>query len=357
MRCRSRSGARRALQRVLRLLIRLAALPVFAGAPYHWDLPKGFPAPPVPASNPMAEAKVRLGRYLFYDKRLSVNGTQSCASCHKQELAFTDGRAAAQGATGESHPRSAMSLVNVAYSPVLGWSNPTLKSLEQQALVPMFGEHPVELGLKGREAAVIEALHAEPVYRELFPQSFPEAADPFTTANVTRAIAAFERTIISARSSYDRYYRGGDRSAISDSAKRGETVFYSDPVAGCYRCHGGFNFSDASFHNTALYVVYPEPNTGIFEFTKAPADRGKFKVPTLRNIALTAPYMHDGNIETLEEVIEHYARGGRAHENPLKDARMRPIGMTEQNRKDLVEFLRSLTDTELIHDPRFADPW
>jgi cytochrome c peroxidase len=249
-----------------------------------------------------------------------------------------------------------MSLVNVAYSTALGWSNPTLTALEQQALVPMFGEHPVELGLKGREQAVLEALRGEAVYRELFPQAFPGGADPFSIANVTRALACFERTIISARSPYDRYYTGGDRSAISDSAKRGEVVFFTDPVAGCFRCHGGFNFSDNTFHNTALYLDYPEPNVGIFEYTRRAADRGKFKVPTLRNIALTAPYMHDGSIATLEEVIDHYAAGGRAHENPQKDRRMQRIALTAQNRKDLLEFLRSLTDTEVTRDRRFSDP-
>ena len=189
----------------------LAPILLCAGE-YHWDLPKGFPQPRVPASNPMSEAKVRLGRYLFYDKRLSLNGTQSCASCHRQELAFTDGRAAALGATGEPHPRGAMSLVNVAYAATLTWSNPDLRSLEKQALIPMLGEHPVELGLAGREAAVLVTLRAEPVYRGLFPQSFPETAEPFNLANAANAIAAFERTIISARSPYDRYYRGGDKS-------------------------------------------------------------------------------------------------------------------------------------------------
>jgi cytochrome c peroxidase len=305
----------------------------------------------------MSQAKVRLGRYLFYDKRLSINGTQSCATCHQQALAFTDGRATALGATGQPHSRGAMSLVNVAYSSALTWSNPQLSSLEKQALIPMLGEHPVELGLAGREEQVLDLLRSEPVYRDLFPQSFPGSSDAFCIDNIAKAIAAFERTIISARSPYDRYYTGGDKSAISDAAKRGEVVFFTDPVAGCFRCHGGFNFSDGAFHNTALYLDYPAPNVGISEHTGKVADRGKFKVPSLRNIALTAPYMHDGSIATLEEVLDHYAAGGRAHANPLKDRRMAPIPLTAQNRKDLLEFLRSLTDTEVTRDPRFANPW
>ena len=301
---------------------------------YQWDLPKGFPQPRVPADNPMSEAKVRLGRHLFYDQRLSVNGTQSCATCHRQELAFTDGRAMSVGATGQTHPRSAMSLVNVAYSAALTWSNPNLQSLEEQALVPIFSEHPVELGLRGREEAVMSELRSDPVYRTLFPSAFPEVKPPFTMVHVTKALAAFERTIISTGSPYDRYHSGGDRNAISDSAKRGELVYFVDGLGGCFRCHGGFNFSDVTdydgnestsveFHNTGLYNLpatavresggiigasgisfsYPWPNLGIYEHTKKSADVGKFKAPTLRNVALTAPYMHDGSIATLEEVL------------------------------------------------------
>jgi cytochrome c peroxidase len=335
---------------------------------YEWQLPRGFPQPRVPAGNPMSEEKARLGRYLFYDKRLSANGTQSCATCHRQELAFTDGRATSTGATGQNHPRSAMSLVNVAYSAVLTWANPALRSLEEQALIPMFSEHPVELGLRGHEDAVLDTLRREPVYCDLFPRAFPESKDAFTMANVARALATFERTIISARSPYDRFHLDGERDAISEAAKRGETLFFSDPVASCFRCHGGFNFSDAvafdgsagravQFHNTALYRAYAWPNRGIFEHTRNPSDAGKFKAPSLRNIALTAPYMHDGSITTLEAVLDHYAAGGRAHDNPNRDPRLRKIDLTPQNRADLLAFLRALTDEEVLRDPRFSNPW
>ena len=349
-------------------ILMVAAAAGAAPGEYEWRLPRGFPTPRVPASNPVTELKVRLGRYLFYDQRLSVNGKQSCATCHRQELAFTDGRATSVGATGEIHPRSAMSLVNVAYSAALTWSNPNLRSLEAQALVPMFSESPVELGLRGHESAVLARLRAEPVCRELFPRAFPEAKDPFTILYVTRALAAFERTIISAHSPYDRYHTGGEQDAIPEAAKRGETVFFSDPVAGCYRCHGGFNFSDAvtfegspaapvEFHNTALYKVYSAPNRGIFEHTWKAADAGKFRAPGLRNIAVTAPYMHDGSIPTLEEVLDHYTGGGRAHDNPNKDPRLHKLDLTPQNRADLLEFLRTLTDEDLLRDPRFSNPW
>jgi cytochrome c peroxidase len=350
-------------------------------AAYRWNLPKGFAKPYVPADNPMTAAKVELGRYLFYDVRMSVNGKASCATCHKQELAFTDGRAVGVGATGESHSRGAMSLVNVAYSAALTWSNPEMRSLEKQALVPMFGEHPVELGLHEGDG-FLPMLRSDARYHPLFERAFPGDAGPFTIANVTRALASFERSIISARSPYDSYHFDGEDNAVSDSAKRGETLYFNQHLS-CFRCHGGSNFSDATafeknagrrveFHNTGLYnlpgsLSYPEPNTGIYEFTKAPSDVGKFKAPTLRNIALTAPYMHDGSIATLEGVLDHYAAGGRAvasgphagngHDNPNKDPLIGGFTLSRQDRDDLIEFLKSLTDEAVTHDPRFADPW
>jgi cytochrome c peroxidase len=200
------------------------------GADFDWNLPKGFPHPPVPADNPMSAAKVELGRYLFYDKRMSVNGKASCGSCHRQELAFTDGRARAEGTTGQLHPRGSMSLVNVAYVPRLTWADPALASLEEQALIPMLGEDPLELGLKGRKPEFLAALRRDPLYQRLFPPAFPGARvpggeDAFTLSNVTKAIAAFERTIVSMRSPYDRYRWGDDPSAISDAASVGNYSF------------------------------------------------------------------------------------------------------------------------------------
>jgi cytochrome c peroxidase len=342
--------------------------PAFAAEPeYQWNLPKGFPKPYVPADNPMSAAKVELGRYLFYDTRMSVNGKQSCASCHKQELAFTDGRPVGLGATGESHSRGAMSLVNVAWSGALTWSNPEMRSLEKQALVPMFGQHPVELGLREGDG-FLAVVRSDVKYRELFERGFPSEADRFTIANVTKALASFERSIVSARSSYDRYHYYREDDAISDAAKRGEVQFFDQRLS-CFRCHGGFNFTDSTvsergagrpveFHNTGLYNPYPAPNFGIFEFTKRAADAGKFKAPTLRNIALTAPYMHDGSIPTLEGVLDHYAAGGKnGHDNPNKDPLIGGFVISRQNREDLIEFLKTLSDNEVIRDPKFANPW
>jgi cytochrome c peroxidase len=352
-----------------------------SAAAYAWNLPKGFPKPAVPADNPMTAAKVELGRYLFYDTRMSANGKSSCATCHRQELAFTDGRAVSIGTTGEPHSRGAMSLVNVAYSAALTWSNPQLTALEDQVLTPMYGLHPVELGLRSGDG-FLPRLQSDPKYGVLFERAFPSEGDRFTLKNVTKALASFERSIISARSPYDRYHYGGDDNAVSDSAKRGEILFFNQHLL-CFRCHGGFNFSDATvsersagrtieFHNTGLYNLagqfsYPPPNVGTYEYTKSVSDIGKFKAPTLRNIAITAPYMHDGSIPTLAGVLDHYAGGGRTiglgpyagvgRDNPNKDRLVAGFQLSQQDRADLIAFLESLTDDEVRHDPRFANPW
>lgn len=349
-----------------RLALALVIAASVLGADFDLRLPKGFPRPYVPSDNPLSAEKITLGRFLFYDKRMSVNGKQSCGSCHRQELAFTDGRARAEGTTGQAHPRSSMSLVNIAYAPQLTWANPTLDSLEDQALTPMLGDHPVELGL--REEQFIAYLRQDSRYPQLFRHAFPGDADAFTLQNVTRAIAAFERSIISMRSPYDRYRWDGDANAISDSAKRGELIFSSSERGGCFQCHGGWNFSavrfaegrDAmrpagDFFNTGV-SRYEPPNRGLFEHTGKVGDVGLFRAPTLRNIAMTAPYMHDGSMATLREVIDHYAAGGKmSHIN--KSRILRPLQLTDNDKQDLIEFLKSLTDEELPRDPRWSDPW
>lgn len=227
-----------------------------SGADWNWQLPQGFPKPRVPADNPMTAAKVEFGRHLFYDKRMSVNGKESCASCHKQELAFTDGRAKAEGTTGQLHPRSSMSLVNVAYAPTLTWAHPALDSLEEQALVPMLGENPIELGLKGHEAAFLTVVRTDPTYQRLFPQAFP-GDGPVALQHVRKALAAFERSIVSMRSPYDRYRWQDDPNAISESAKRGEILFSSGERGGCFQCHGGWNFSSVRFEEGARRAAAP----------------------------------------------------------------------------------------------------
>lgn len=350
-------------------------------APYEWKLPAGFPRPKVPADNPMSQVKVQLGRFLFYDTRLSGNGTFSCASCHQQSRAFADSLPLGVGSTGEVHPRGSMSLANVVYAPVLTWANPNLKRLEQQAVVPMFGDSPIELGLAGREDSLLASLRADPRYARMFAESFPADGEPVSITNVTRAIAAFERTLISGRSAYDRYERG-DSSALSPAARRGAEMFFGEKLE-CFHCHGGFAFTNTAdyvgkgfpeieFHNTGLYNIggngaYPAANPGLKEHSGRDDDMGKFKAPTLRNIALTAPYMHDGSIRTLDEVINHYAAGGRTirsganagigSKNPHKSGFVKGFTLSSRERADLLAFLRSLTDSAFITDPRFSDPF
>jgi cytochrome c peroxidase len=338
---------------------------------FKWQLPfERWPLPVVPADNPMSNEKVELGRHLFYDVRLSKNETQSCASCHKQELAFTDGRAVGLGSTGELHSRGSMSLANVAYAQSLTWANPVMLTLERQAHVPIFGDRPIELG-QSAIPELEERLRVVARYEELFAAAFPDQPEPFTTLNVERSLAAFQRVLISGNSAYDRYV-AGESAALSDAAKRGMIFITTneDHRFECNHCHGGLLFSDhvtwqgrsnrgeaLLYHQTGLYDIdgegsYPEPNTGAFDVTLDPADMGKFKVPTLRNIALTAPYMHDGSIKTLSEVLDHYSKGGRAHVTGKTDSLLKPFTITEEEKVDVIAFLNSLTDETFIRDPR-----
>jgi cytochrome c peroxidase len=338
-----------------------------AAADFDWKLPPGFPQPAVPAANPMTAAKVELGRHLFYDSRLSRQEKQSCATCHRQELAFTDGRARPIGVTGQAHPRSSMSLVNVAYVPLLTWANPLLQTLEAQIAVPLFGEHPVEQGMKGDESRFLAMVRGDSTYRALFRQAYPAEPDPYSMGSVINAIAAFVRTIISARSPYDRY-RSGDERAMSESARRGERLFFSDRTA-CSQCHGNFTFGGEVrfeggqephvwYFNTGVTSAYEPPEaTGVHEHTGNRGDVGRFRPPTLRNIGVTAPYMHDGSIATIEDVIDHYAAGGRATGVRNKSPRVRGFSLTAGEKQDLIAFLHSLTDEALLRDPRWSNPW
>ena len=372
------------MKKVLILMAVLAAVALwwFSRTPgWDWELPPDIPPPQVPADNAMSTSKVELGRWLFYDKRVSGNETMACASCHLQVLAFTDGASQSLGATGEAHPRSSMSLVNVAYASRLTWANPLLERLEDQALTPLLGDRPVEMGLQDGESRFAELLRSEPRYAELVARAFPADADPHSLLNGVRAIAAFVRTINSFDAPYDRYL-AGDADALNASAERGMELFFSERLE-CFHCHGGFNFTDSTthantdvervgYHNTGLYNLgntgaYPSANTGLFDMTGERRDMGRFKAPSLRNIAVTAPYMHDGSVATLTDVIANYERGGRLiAEGPFAgDGRLSPFKsefvtgfeLTDVERADLLAFLESLTDKTVLSEPRFSDPF
>lgn len=349
---------------------------------YAFEIPSWMPRPLEPAGNPTTPAKVELGRRLFYDKRLSLNEQISCASCHEQAKAFTDGRRKSPGVTDALTVRNAMTLANAAYSPSLTWANPLLHSMEQQALVPLLGEAPIEMGMAGQDEELAKRLMSEPVYPKLFRKAFPEVGGEISFATVTRALAAFERTLISARSPYDRYRYEGDFEAVSDAVIRGEALFFSEKLE-CHHCHNGVNFNDSifherdpngqrAFHNTGLYNIdgkgaYPAADTGVKDITGRAEDMGRFKTPTLRNVAVTAPYMHDGSVPTLDAAIDHYAAGGRTiaggpnagvgSANPLKSSFIPGFKLTEDERADLLAFLHSLTDEEFLTNPAFSDPW
>lgn len=351
---------------------------------WTWALPAFFPTPKVPADNPMSAAKVELGRFLFYDKRLSGNGRQACAGCHHQDKAFTDGRTQALGSTGELHPRSAQHLSNVVYNATLTWANPSLVTLERQMETPLFGESPIEMGVNdANKDAVLQRLRDDTAvanYPQRFAAAFPGEAQPLGWANVIKAIAAFQRSLISGNSRYDQWLAG--KPVLSEAEQRGMNLFFGEK-AECFHCHGSFNFNDQIVHaasrlvetpfsNTGLYNVggtgaFPEPNRGVFELTAKASDMGKFRAPSLRNVGVTAPYMHDGSVATLPEVLRFYAAGGRnvtsgphagdGRANPFKSDLVSLIALSDQEQADIVAFLQSLTDHDFLTDPRHADPF
>jgi cytochrome c peroxidase len=311
-------------------------------------LPRWFPVPNVPVDNPLTEEKVELGRHLFYEPMLSGNSTYSCAICHQQALAFTDGMAKAIGSEGGEHPRSSMSLANVVYNASFGWADRRW-SLESQMEVPMYNEHPVEMGLKGHEAEVLGRFTADANYVERFRAAFPDETNPISLPNIVSAIASFERIIISADSAFDRYLYRDDHSGMSPAAKRGVALFFSDRLK-CSECHGSVNISGPTIFVGAM----PSDPEAFFHDTGVSPQPEKFRAPTLRNVAVTAPYMHDGSIATLTDVVAHYAAGGR-YPRPKSD-KVRGFAMTPAETADLVAFLESLTDHKFLSNPAFSNP-
>ncbi len=352
-----------------------------ASGDWRWNLPAGFPVPAVPADNPMSAAKVDLGRHLFYDQRLSGNGTQACASCHFQDKAFTDGLAVSKGSTGDFTHRSAQPLGNVAYSPTLTWANPSLLSLEKQMEVPLFGENPVEMGLNdSTKAQVLQRLSALPLYQEKFAAAFASQASPINWQNIIYAIASFQRTLITGNSRYDQFMAG--KTALTAPETRGMNLFFGEK-AECFHCHGSFNFNDQVIHastrvlelpfsNTGLFNIggtgaFPEPNRGVFELSGLPKDMGMFRAPSLRNVEVTAPYTHDGSIKTLESMLDFYAAGGRnissgpnagdGRKNPFKSDLISLINLDAQEKADIVAFLKTLTDHDFLTQPALSSPF
>jgi len=346
---------------------------------YDWNLRESFPKPQVPVDNTMTNDKVKLGRFLFYDKNLSANKSQSCASCHQQSLAFAESLKTSVGSTGEVIRRNSPALVNIAYNKTLTWAHSELKTIERQLLLPMFGEEPVELGITGHEEEVLSRFKTLE-YKTLFNAAFPSEEISFDL--IIKALSSFVRSLTSLDSPFDRYAYDMQDDAISGSALKGMELFFSEKLE-CHHCHGGFNFTQSTFHekqildrkpfhNTGLYMVsekgdYPKKDNGLYEVTLEERDRGRFRAPTLRNISVTAPYMHDGSIATLSEVIDFYAAGGRNIEsgefkgdgriNPLKSRFMKGFELTEEEKQSLLDFLNTLTDQTFLNNPEHSDPF
>jgi cytochrome c peroxidase len=306
-----------------------------AAAGYDWRQTRGVRPPPVPAGNPMSAARVELGRRLFYDADLSVDGTLSCASCHEQHRAFTEGNPTHPGVKGAAGRRNVMGLTNVAYLSPLTWADPAQTTLEAQVAVPVTGDHPMEMGMQGQEAEIARRLGADACYRAMFAAAFPETRGQITFAATANAIGAFERTLLSWNSPYDRYLRG-DRRGLSDTARRGEALFRAK---GCSACHSGPNFTDGRFH--AIADPHGE-DQGLAEKTARPQDRGKFRTPNLRNVELTGPYLHDGSARTIPAAI--FAHDAAA------------AALTQDDALEIEAFLSSLTDRAFVTNPAFSLP-
>jgi cytochrome c peroxidase len=291
------------------------------------EIPLGLDPRPATKDNPPTPARVRLGRQLFFDPILSADGTVACASCHRPEHGFSGGEARPRGVGGRRARRKAPTLFNRAYGAAFFWDGREA-TLEAQALRPI--EDPDEMG--SRLDDVVRRLRDHAGYRARFAAAFPDGVTP---ANLGTALADFERLLLRGGSRVDRFRRRGEAAALSAEERHGLWLYESK--AGCWRCHGGANFTDEGFHNTG---VGWGADPGRQAVTGRADDRGKFKTPTLRGIALTAPYMHDGSVATLEDVVRFYDKGGGA--NPLRDPALAPLGLTPEEARALVAFLKAL---------------
>lgn len=346
-------------------------------------VPARFPLPAIPDVNRPTAEKVALGRRLFYDPKLSFNSTTSCATCHKQELGFADGVAHPAGATGALHPRNSQGLQNVAYFASLTWASRTLVRLEEQIRVPILGDRPIELGVsEGNRDQLLARLAGDPAYSGLFAQAFPDSASGPNIDKVVFALSTFVRTMNSADSPYDRY-QAGDSKALTKQQLEGLALFQGEELE-CFHCHSGANstvsYADIRttsetatypFFNNGLYNVdgagsYPAIDQGLYQDTLNPAHRGKFRPSSLRNIALTGPYMHDGSKTDLNAVLDHYAAGGTlttegpnagdGRRNPTKSALVRGFVLTAEDRAAVLAFFESLTDQTFLHRKDLASP-
>jgi cytochrome c peroxidase len=294
----------------------------------------GQPEIEYPADNPPSEAARNLGKRLFYEPLMSKDGSTSCASCHLPERAFSDTSMVSSGFASRLGTRNSSPLFNLAYHPYFTREG-GVATLEMQVLVPIQEAHEFNTNI----LTIAEELGKDSTYQQMSRLAFGRALDYYV---ITRAIANFERTLISSSSAFDRYF-AGDKASINSQELKGMKLFYSDKTR-CGTCHSGFNFTNYSFANNGLYADYSDP--GRFRLTKDKEDLSMFKVPSLRNVEFTAPYMHDGSLKTLEEVVEHYNSGGESHTN--KSIKIQALNLARDEKEALVSFLKSLSDHEFI---------
>lgn len=303
-------------------------------------IPPGFPPPVFPVDNELTAARFALGKRLFYDVALSRDSTISCASCHAPSHAFSDSVAFSPGAGSAAGKRNSPTLANVGYHPYFTREG-GVPTLEMQIFVPIQEHNEFDFNI----LLIANRLKTDSIYTRMSREAYGRDPDFYI---ITRSIACFERTLVSGQSPFDEFFFQGKTEALTASERRGKDLFFSEKT-NCTGCHAGFNFSNYAFENNGLYENYSDP--GRFRLTEDTADVARFKVPTLRNVGVTAPFMHDGSLPTLAAVVEHYNSGGKSH--PHKSPFVRPMGLTVQEKADLVAFLESLTDEKFNNNPKF----
>ncbi len=303
--------------------------------------PAHFPNFQSPEGNELTIERVELGKRLFYETALSIDSTVSCSTCHLQQLAFSDGKTKSLGVKDSLGARNAPALINLAYDKFF-FHDGGVTSLETQAMSPILNHAEMAFGI--HEAG--ERLAKNSDYQKRSQAAYNREMSAYV---IVRALAAFQRTLISGNSPFDQFYYQNDSIALTKSQQRGWTVF--NEKGNCINCHSGFNFTNFGFANNGLYQVFKDRGRSRISLKKE--DEGKFKIPTLRNIQLTSPYMHDGSLPTLESVIEHYDSGGKQHENQSEF--VKKLNLTKQEKADLVNFLHSLTDTSFINNEAFKN--
>lgn len=304
------------------------------------EIPKGFPTPSIPVDNEFSQARFELGKKLFYDPILSRDSTISCGTCHQQQFAFSDGLPKSEGIEKRIGMRNAPGLFNLAYAPYF-LREGGVPTLEMQVVVPISEHAEMDFNI----LKVVERMKRDSYYVQQSRACYNREIDPFV---INRSIANFERTLYSGNSRYDQYVFQNQANTLNNQEINGMKLFFSERT-NCSTCHSDFNFTNYKFDNNGLYENYEDP--GRYRLTLNEADRALFKIPSLRNVEKTPPYMHDGSLTNLKSVIDHYNSGGKNH--PHKSSLVRPLNLTESEKESIIAFLKTLTDEDFLNNPNF----